>query len=273
MVDARAVLIAGLRSRQAEIERTIFVRVTGDRFERTGVEDREYVEGLRVAGEAGLEYVLTGVELWGSSLTPVPREVLVQAGRAARAGVGLDTVLRRYVAAHAVLEDFVVWELEREHSRDPWLGAGVLRGVLGAIAALMDRLIRVVSGAYNQEAEHVAAATAEEAARSPAHKRGLEGARGGEPERTSARALVPGGRRSGECLAYLADHPGASNSEVAAAIGVIHGSQISKLLCDLQKEGFVVKGSGGRPGTPNAWRLSPSGEARMRSLGGRDERS
>lgn len=301
------------------------------------------MEGLRVAGEAGLEYVLTGVELWGTSLAAVPQAALEQAQRAARAGVGLDTVLRRYLAGHAVLEDFVMWELERE---DRLLDTGAPRAVLQAVAALTDRLIRAVSGAYGQEAERVgtghagvALAVSRERARASV-RTGVDGppSRGERTlvttgprerilaamvevvaERGFARTTVrsvseragvstrtfyeefasvrecfialwifltwsepltkakpserssPGARRSRECLAHLADHPNSSNSEIAAAIGIAHRSQISKLLSDLQSEGLVVKDAGDRPGTPNAWRLSLAGEARARSLGARDE--
>jgi AcrR family transcriptional regulator len=196
-VDARIALMARLRARQAEIERVIFARVRGDRFERTGAEDREYIEGLRVAGEAGLEYVLTGVELWGRSLAPVPPAVLAQARRAARAGVGLDTVLRRYVAGHAVVEDFVACEVECEDREDLPLEVGALRSVLAAIAALVDRLIRVVSGAYSREAELLAAASREpvvsRAVVSRAHRR--DRVREGEPEGAGVRAPIPCGRR------------------------------------------------------------------------------
>lgn len=249
-MDARVVLIARLRLRRVEIERAIFARVQGDWFDRTGADDPEYVEGLHAAGVAGLEYVFAGVELWGRSLVPVPEAVLAQARRAARAGVGLDTVLRRYVAGHAVVEDFVVWEVGREDSP---LRAGVLRVALQAIAVLVDRLIRAVSSAYGQEAGRVAVANANES--KPAGRR------------------FPGARRSWECLAYLGDHPGSSNSEIAAAIGVVHGSQISKLLSDLRREGLVLRDAGERPGTPNAWWLTPVGKARVLSLRGRDRRS
>jgi DNA-binding MarR family transcriptional regulator len=283
-IGARVVLVARLRSRRVEIEQAIFARVQGDWFDRTGADDPEYVEGLRAAGVAGLEYVFAGVELWGRSLAPAPEAVLAQARRAARVGVGLDTVLRRYVAGHAVVEDFIVWEVGSE---DSLLRAGVLRVALQAIAVLVDRLIRAVSGAYGQEAERIVAASSSASlAASPASERRssravLDGSRAPRTFLASDESLKakpsgrpsPGSRRSWECLAYLADHPDSSNSEIAAAIGIVHRSQISKLLSDLRREGLVVRDAGERPGTPTAWRLTPSGEARALSLSGRDDRS
>ncbi len=155
--QARAGVLERLRARRAEIEQAIFARVSNQWFDRTGSEDPEYVDGLRAAGVAALDYVLVGIERTGESLEPVPVAVLTQARRAARIGVGLETVLRRYVAGYAVLEDFVM----REAERGPSLGqTGALREVLQIASALVDRLIAAVSGAYNKEIEQAAAAGA-----------------------------------------------------------------------------------------------------------------
>ena len=80
-----------------------------------------------------------------------------------------------------------------------------------------------------------------------------------------AKLANPSARRARECLLYLAGHPDASNGQIAAAIGIAHKSQISKLLSDLLAEGLAVKRSQG-VGAPNAWRLTPSGEEVARAL-------
>lgn len=137
-----------------EIDEAIFARVSDRWFERTGSEDPEYVAGLRAAGVAALDYVLVGIERSGESLDPVPAAVLAQARRAARTGVGLDTVLRRYLAGYALFEDFVVQEAERgEKDRIPPDQGSALRDVLQIISTLVDRLIAAVSSAYNKEIE------------------------------------------------------------------------------------------------------------------------
>ena len=62
-----------------------------------------------------------------------------------RAGVSLDTVIRNYVAAYTLVETFIVEEAER--SEDAGEG-GPLRGILGARASLIDRLLTAITGAY-----------------------------------------------------------------------------------------------------------------------------
>jgi AcrR family transcriptional regulator len=72
-------------------------------------------------------------------------------------------------------------------------------------------------------------------------------------------------RRARDCLRHLAEHPGASNRQVAAAVGIARDSHISTLLARLHRMGLVVK-SKGRPGAPNAWSLSPYGLEVARAL-------
>jgi len=67
------------------------------------------------------------------------------------------------------------------------------------------------------------------------------------------------GRRASECLLLLAEHPGCSNRELATALGITHGSQVSRLLSHLLSERLATKRSGG-VGRPNAWTLTPRGE-------------
>ncbi len=69
----------------------------------------------------------------------------------------------------------------------------------------------------------------------------------------------PRAHRVRQCLVYIADHPGSSNREVAAGIGVNHQSQISYLLRALVEVDLVNKTSEGI-GKRNAWRLTPHGE-------------
>lgn len=79
-------------------------------------------------------------------------------------------------------------------------------------------------------------------------------------------APIPGaGRRAHECLLFLAQHPGASNRELAVGIGIKHKSQTSKLLADLRSRGLAVKHSLGA-GRRNAWHLTPAGDAIARAL-------
>ncbi len=68
----------------------------------------------------------------------------------------------------------------------------------------------------------------------------------------------PNAHRARQCVLFLADRPQASNREIAAAIGVAHESQISRLLSSLLKERMVAKRSEG-VGKRNLWRLTAGG--------------
>jgi AcrR family transcriptional regulator len=146
--NARIDLARRLRIRRAEIADAIFARVSGQWFDRTGNADPVYMAGLREAGVAAVDYALVGIERWGEFLEPVPAEIIDQARRAARTGVGLETVLRRYFVGHTVLEDFIMREAERGA-----LPGAVLREAIQIISALVDRLTTAASSAYNNERE------------------------------------------------------------------------------------------------------------------------
>ena len=157
--QARARVVTGLRLRRLETDEAIFARVRDLAPGAAGLADPEYIAGLRAAVAAALEYVLVGIELgddqspptqgeeWGAQ---IPAVALEQARRAARTGVGLDTVLRRYVAGLAILEGFVVQEAMDGIPPTRLAGDG-LRDVLASMSALVDCLIAAVSRAYGEE--------------------------------------------------------------------------------------------------------------------------
>jgi AcrR family transcriptional regulator len=70
----------------------------------------------------------------------------------------------------------------------------------------------------------------------------------------------PRAHRARECVTYLARHPGASNHQIATAIGIARHDQISTLLGRLAQTGVIVRPER-RAGHPNSWSLSPSGQA------------
>lgn len=66
--------------------------------------------------------------------------------------------------------------------------------------------------------------------------------------------------RTVRVLCAVAEHPGASNREVAVAAGVGDQGQISKLLTRLHRLGLIEKASMvPHRGAPNAWRLTEKG--------------
>jgi len=77
--------------------------------------------------------------------------------------------------------------------------------------------------------------------------------------------LNPMAHRARDCVRYLAEHPGASNRQIAAAAGISRDDQISTTLARLARVGLLEKRRAS-PGGPNAWALSPYGLSVARTL-------
>lgn len=135
-----------LRSRRSEIEAAVLTRVCAV-SDPSLVSDPLYREGLRASVSAAVELALTGIE--ASDLNPpeIPPVLLIQARLAARSGVGLDTVLRRYCAGHSVLVDLLLEETEvlsEEGGMEP-------KRLLRSQTALLERLLATVSEEHRRE--------------------------------------------------------------------------------------------------------------------------
>jgi len=147
--QSRAGLHARLRARRGELEEAIFARF-GDIGHGPGrSDDAEYTQGLRAAVAAAVEYGLTGIERGReASSAPIPSVAVEQAHRAARGGVALGTVLRRYVAGNSLLGEFVAAEAD-----------GVPSGALSEVArtqgVLLDRVMEAITAEYRREVERV----------------------------------------------------------------------------------------------------------------------
>lgn len=107
--------------------------------------DLEYIDGLRQAVAAAFDFAIGSLER-GVDRSATPTALIVQAHLAARNGINLDTVLRRYLAGYTVLSDFVVEEAE----------AGAIRGrplqrLLRVQAALFDQVLATVTEEYERE--------------------------------------------------------------------------------------------------------------------------
>jgi AcrR family transcriptional regulator len=66
----------------------------------------------------------------------------------------------------------------------------------------------------------------------------------------------PRAHRARRCLLYIAHHSGASNREVANAVGISSHSQASAVLARLARDGLLERASP-CPGYANAWKLTP----------------
>jgi PucR C-terminal helix-turn-helix domain len=139
-------LHARLLERRDEIEEAALTRAHA--IADPGETDPVYREGLRAAVSIALDYAFEGIERGGEGVPPPPPALLAQARLAARAGIGLDTVLRRYCAGYVVLGDFLAAEMER-----PGTSAREFRALLRSQAGALDRLLAAVSEEHAREAE------------------------------------------------------------------------------------------------------------------------
>jgi PucR C-terminal helix-turn-helix domain/GGDEF-like domain len=146
-------LAARLREKSPEIEKAIFARIR-QLSEPVGDDDPAYVDGLQKAVAEGVNYGLECVEKGREWSAPIPAGATRQARRAARDGVRLDTVLRRYAAGNKLLEDFLVAEAEE-------IPGQVLRQILKDQGPQVDRLMESVAAEYGKERERRRRSSAE----------------------------------------------------------------------------------------------------------------
>jgi AcrR family transcriptional regulator len=77
--------------------------------------------------------------------------------------------------------------------------------------------------------------------------------------------LDPRAHRARRCLLYLAQHPGASNREIATGTGITRHEQTSRLLTRLTHMGLLTKHPT-TPGQANAWTLTQPGQQIAQTL-------
>jgi hypothetical protein len=144
--EARTALCARLEARRAEIEEATRARVFAVAAPAETA-DPEYAHGLRAAVSAAVGYGLEAIRRGEERAPPIPGVLLSQARLAARGGISLDTVLRRYLAGYTLLADFLIQESEE----GGLLTASALQRLLRAQAVLFDRLLAAVSDEYRRE--------------------------------------------------------------------------------------------------------------------------
>lgn len=212
---AGAGVVERLRARRSEIAEAILARVLEVAPAAAELGDPEYVAGVRAAVAAAIDFVLAGLGQRTES-GPIPTAAVAQARRAARAGVGLDTMLRRYVAGHTVLQGFVVQETDLDEP----LSHG-LSEVLACMSVLLDRLITAVSDAYGEEVERAGVAVSAGKDGAAAQRRGarfdrtVSGGSGTAPRR----ALGMRRERILEAMVQVAAERGFENASVKLVTG------------------------------------------------------
>lgn len=129
-----------LRKRRGEIEQALLAR-TAAVSGVDPVDDLEYREGFRSIIPAAFDFSLAAIESLQGDVPPVPTELLSQARLAARHQVGLDTVLRGYVAGSTLIDDFI---LDESDGKD-------IQPLLRSRANALEDLLARVSDEYESE--------------------------------------------------------------------------------------------------------------------------
>jgi sugar diacid utilization regulator len=146
-------LVDRLRAREAEIAQAIFARV--QEAVPTAVDGRDpaYQAGVFDAVAAVLDHGLEAMAHepgWSGS---IPDEATAQARRAAHAGTSSSAVVRRYVAGHRLLGEFVAAEAKRIGISGD---AAALDRIRRTRESLLENLIAVVEYEHDQERRRIA---------------------------------------------------------------------------------------------------------------------
>jgi hypothetical protein len=143
--DATA-LKARLQARRPELEAAILTRVYGI-ADPAGIAEQQYVDGLRKAVSAAVGYGLAVIEPGPRrGAPPIPPQLLVQARLAARNGVSLDTVLRRYLSGNTIFADALI-----EEAKGIALRQSELQRLYRAQASIFEHLLAAIGEEYARE--------------------------------------------------------------------------------------------------------------------------
>jgi hypothetical protein len=112
--EIRALIVEGLRLHRPEIEQAIYLRVCDAVPDPFSDRNPEYEKGAFAAVKAVVGYSLDAIEQGSEWPESIPPDAAIQARRAARAGVSLGIIQRRYIAGHAKLGEFIGRETERK---------------------------------------------------------------------------------------------------------------------------------------------------------------
>ncbi len=162
----------------------------------------------------------------------------------------------------------------------PHVTAGVMASILGVLhthlvtgrreplITLLGSLMGLITAPYLEQRQIV-----REIERADAAVRDLLAGRRHEPpspvaEDVAIPALLRNSRahRARACLLHLAEHPGASNRQIASAVGIVRHNHISALLARLAGMELLLKRPPHQRGGPNAWSLTPHGERVLHAL-------
>lgn len=153
---ARAELRARLEARRPEIEEAALTRVRAI-ADPAEVSDPAYAEGLRRALPAAVRFGLETVDSTDGYGPPIPVDLFAQARLAARSGISLDTVLRRYLAGYSLIGFYLI----EEAVKDGLMNGAELQRLTAGQAGRFDRLLAAVAEEHARESDAAAPAGGE----------------------------------------------------------------------------------------------------------------
>jgi hypothetical protein len=142
----RSILRSRLEARRAELEGALLAKAVAVADPHVAA-DPAYAEGLRSAVSAALDYGLERVESGALEDSQIPLELLAQARIAARNGIDLDVVLRRYLAGYSALTSFVIDEAAREDL----MSKADLQRMVATQFSHFDRLLAAIADEHKRE--------------------------------------------------------------------------------------------------------------------------
>lgn len=150
---ARVQVAARLRARSPEIERAIYVRIRDAVPDPCNDDDVAYQAGVHATIAGVVSYSIDGIEHGPDWPGPLPEAAVAQTRRAVRAGISLGALLRRYLAGHRRLGEFVAEEVERSGA----LAQGpALRHLRRAQDTLLEKVSAAIELEYNAERRQLA---------------------------------------------------------------------------------------------------------------------
>lgn len=152
LAEIRGLIIGGLRQRRPEIEQAICARIHTSVPHPASREDPDYEAGLEEAITSVVGFSLDAIEKGSEWSGSMPPGAAVQARRAARVGVGLGTIQRRYFAGHREFGEFVTQEIERVGLLNNGEVVNHLRRIQ---ETLLERLAAAIEHEYSQEQESI----------------------------------------------------------------------------------------------------------------------
>ena len=150
LAEIRGLIVRGLRPHRPAIEQAICARIRDGVPHPADSQSPEYEAGLLVAIKAVVGYSLDAIERGPEWSDPIPPAAAAQARLAARIGVSLGTVQRRYFAGHREFGEFVTQEVERSGFSN---NGQVIHHLRQTQEELLEHLTAAIECEYHQEQE------------------------------------------------------------------------------------------------------------------------